>query len=111
RLRRGQRSHCGTSSWSYRPLLDPLVGGLFVGQRHDTMYEHSRGVDVVGLQLTGLDELLDLGDGDAPARRGHGVEVACCTAVAKVAVPVALPRAHQGVIGDDRLLEDELLFP
>ena len=75
---------------------------------HHPLHEDAGGVDVVRVELAGLDELLDLGDRDPPAHRGERVEVARRVAVDEVAVPVALPGAHQPEVGDDRLLQDVL---
>ena len=65
-------------------------------------------VDVVGVELARLDELLDLGDRDPPGHRDQRVEVARGLVEDQVAVPVALRRAHQREVGDDRLLEHVL---
>jgi hypothetical protein len=63
----------------------------------------------VRVELAGLDELLDLGDGHPSGHRRERVEVAGRLVEHEVAVAVALPRPHQAEVGDDRALEDELL--
>ena len=45
-------------------LLDAL---LAAGAVHDALHEDARREDVVGVELAGLDELLDLGDGQLAA--------------------------------------------
>src|SRR5687768_383795 len=45
------------------PLLDPLLG---TGHVHDPLHEDPGGVDQRRVELTGLDELLHLGDRDPP---------------------------------------------
>src|SRR6476619_3259023 len=91
-----------------RVLLDPLVGRLLGGQRDDPLHEDPGRVHVVGVELAGLAEVLDLGDGDLAAHRGQRVEVARGVAVDEVAVTVALPGPDQPEVGDDRLLEHVL---
>src|ERR1700753_1936897 len=59
---------------------------------YDTLDEHARCVDVVGVQLTDLDDLLGLGDRDPAGRGGHRVEVPCRVAIDEVAERVGLPR-------------------
>ena len=121
-LRGGPRGHLLTASSSSglrarrlvradRPLLDPLVRRLLRGQRHHPLHEDPGGVHVVGVQLAGLDEMLDLGDRHPAAHRGERVEVARGVAVDEVAVPVALPGPHQPEVGDDRLLQHVLTAP
>ena len=56
-----------------RPLLDALLGRGIV---HDALHEDARRVDLVGIELTGGDQVLDFGHGDPPAGRRHGIEVA-----------------------------------
>ena len=80
-----------------------------VGQLDDALHVDTGGVHVVGVQLARLHEVLDLGDGDPPAHRGQRVEVARGVAVDEVAVPVALPGPDQAEVGDQGLLEHELL--
>src|SRR5690606_21331209 len=85
------------------PLLDPLLCRLLGCQCDDPVDEDTGEVHLVGVQLAGLDELLDLRDGDPAAHRGERVEVARGLAEDEIAVPVALPRPHEPEVGDDRL--------
>ena len=63
-------------------------------------------VDCVRIDLAGLDQVLDLGDGDSAGHGGERVEVAGRRVVDEVAVPVALRRADQREVGDDAALQD-----
>src|SRR5947208_59148 len=93
----------GTFLLTHGALLDPLVGRLLRGEYDDPLHVDTRGVHVVGVELTGLHEVLDLGDADPPAHRRQRVEVARGVAIDEVAVPVALPGADQPEVGDDRV--------
>ncbi len=63
-------------------------------------------MDLVGLQLADLDELLDLGDADLAALRGGDVEVAGRAAEDEVAGLVGLPGLDDREVGDDAVLHD-----
>src|SRR5699024_9560882 len=82
-------------------LLDVLGGG----GAHQVVYEHAGGVDVVGADLAGVDEVLGLGEGGAPAHRGQGVEVPGGEAVAEVAVGVGGVGVDEGDVGVDGAFE------
>ena len=58
------------------------------------------------MQRTGLDQLLDFGDGDAPGRSHVRIEIARRLAVHEIALRVALPRLHECDIGDDPGFQD-----
>ena len=66
-------------------------------------------VDVVGVDLAGLDEILDLGDRDLAGGRHHRVEVARGLAVDEVALGVALPGVDEREVGDEAGLEHVVL--
>src|SRR5215217_97545 len=86
-----------------RPAFDALA---FQANRPDhALDEDARRVDLLGQDLAGLDQLLHLGDRDAPGHRAERVEVARGLAEEEVAVPVADRGAHQREVGDDPLLQ------
>ncbi|CAK7285883.1 hypothetical protein SGPA1_40143 [Streptomyces misionensis JCM 4497] len=62
----------------------------------------------VGVDLAGLDELLDLGDRDAPGHRGQRVEVPRGLAEHEVPVPVAPDGPDEGEVGADAALQHVL---
>ena len=70
------------------------------------LHEDARGVDLVGVELAGLDQLLDLGNRDPPGSGAQRVEVARGLAIDEIAVPVALPGVDEREVGDDATLED-----
>src|SRR5918995_4338371 len=57
----------------HRTLLDPLLDVLANG--NDALDVDAGQVDLVRIQLTRLDQLLDLRDGDPAGHRGQRVEV------------------------------------
>src|SRR6202012_3987348 len=84
------------------PLLDRLLAGL---RLHDALNEDPRRVDMVGVDLARLDQLLNLGDGDLARHRDQRAEVAGRLVEHQVAVPVTAGRADQREVTDDALLE------
>src|SRR5215470_1036848 len=66
-------------------------------------------MDLVGIELADLDELLHFGDGHLAAGGDHRVEVARGLAEDQVPGLVALPRFDDREIRVDRLLQD--VFP
>src|SRR5436190_3907256 len=88
-----------------RALLDPL---LVVGALEDPLHVDRRDLDLVAVELAHLDEVLHLRDGDAGRGAHHRAEVAGGLAKDEVAPSVALPGAHDGVVGLEGLLEDHL---
>src|ERR1700686_5345178 len=89
----------------------PLARGhaldAFAGRpdRNDPLHVNPGQVDLLGIDLARLDELLDLGDGDLSGHRAERVELPRRLVEDEVAVPVADARAHQGEIADDPLFE------
>ena len=65
-------------------------------------------MDVVGVEHARLDELVDLGDRDAPGHARERVEVAGRLLEAQVAVPVADRGTHEAEVGADGPLEHVL---
>jgi len=92
--------------WTYGPLLHVLVGGLLGAERHHPLDEDAGDMDGVRLRLARLHELFDLGDGDAAGHGGERVEVGGGLAEAEVAVAVAAPGPHEGVVGGDAVFQD-----
>src|SRR5262245_33702580 len=91
---------------SHGALLDPL---LVAGALQHLVDEDAGGVDLVGVDLAHLDQLLALDDGGL-RRHGHqGREVAGGLPEHAVAPPVRFPGADDGEVGVERLLEDVLL--
>jgi hypothetical protein len=86
----------------YRALLDSLLGA----DLDDALHENPRGVHEGGIELAGFDDLLDLGDGDPPRGRAQRVEVLGGLLIDQVAVPIAVPRVDQRVVGHDGAFED-----
>ena len=83
-------------------LLDRLAG---LADLDDALHEDARGVDVLGVEFAGFDELLDLGDRDPAGHGAQRVEVARRRVVDEVAVPVAAGRADEREVGDDPVLQ------
>jgi len=71
----------------------------------DTLHVDARRVDLFGIDLARLDQLLDLGDGDSAGHRAKRVEVARCFVKDQVAVAVADARAHQREVAHDPFFE------
>ena len=74
----------------------------------DAVDVDARRVDLVGIELAHLHQLLDLGHRHLAAGGDHRVEVARGLAVDEVARLVALPGLDDGEVGADRLLEHVL---
>src|SRR5450432_190297 len=89
-----------------RALLDAL---LEIQPVHDALDEDPRRVDVVGIDLAGRDEMLDLGDGEARRRRHDRVEIARRLAIDEIALGIALPGVDDGEIGEQPALHDVAL--
>lgn len=70
------------------------------------VHKHARGVYGGRVDLTRLDQVLDLGDRDPACGCALRVEVGRGVAVHQVAVPVPLPGMHQCEVGPDPPLED-----
>ncbi len=92
-------------------FLDPLVRRLLRGECHDSLHVDTRQVDVVGRQLAGLDQLLDLRDRHPSGHRAQRVEVAGGVTEDEVAVAVTTPGADQPEVGHDGPLQDERARP
>ena len=73
------------------------------------LHENAGRDHVIGIKRTGLDQMLDFGDGDATGRRHHGVEVPRGPSIHKVSDPIAFPGAHERKIGANRGLEHIVL--
>src|SRR5215470_10244616 len=87
-------------------LLDPL---LVAGALQHPLDEDAGGVDLVGVDLPHLHQLLALDDGGL-RRHGHQRgEVPGGLVEDAVAPAVGLPGADDGEVGAERLLEDVLL--
>ena len=88
------------------PELDPL----FVARAlDDAVDEDTRRVDLVGIELADLDELLDLGHADLAASGDHRVEVPGSFSKNEVAGFVALPRLYERDLGFDAGFEHVFL--
>ena len=84
------------------PALDAL---LEVGADDHAVDVDSRRVHEIGVELADLDQLLDLGDGDAPGGGHHRPKVARGLAKHEVAPAVALPRLDEREVGPQAALE------
>ena len=67
----------------------------------DPLDEDAWGVNVVGVDLTGFYEMLDLGDRDLCRRRHDRVEVTRSLAIDEVAFKVGLPGMYDCQVGDE----------
>src|SRR5690554_7664233 len=63
-------------------------------------------MDLVGTQLPGLNDLLNLDDSDLAAGRRQRIEVLGGIAVHHVAITVGLPALDDGEVGAEGFLED-----
>ena len=77
-----------------------------VGHVHDAFDEDAGGDDVVGVDLAGLHQLLDLGHRHLGRGGHHRVEVARGVPVDEVALGVALPGVHDGEVGEQAALHE-----
>src|SRR6185312_212033 len=84
-----------------RALLDGFVVGDTLEDPADV---DAGGVDLVGLELSGVDQLFDLGDGNLGGGGHHRVEVARRLSVDEVAEAIAAPGFDDGEVGGQRLL-------
>ena len=75
----------------------------------DAVDVDARHVDVVRIELTHGNQMLDLGHADLAAGGDHRIEVACGFAKQQIAVCVALPRLDDRQVGMDRFLQHVLL--
>src|SRR5690606_2282863 len=90
------------------PFLSSMGSGFSGGSLFDSFFImraleaalniYARRMDLIGIQLSGLDQLLDFCDGDFARRGHHGVEVAGRAAVDKVPHVIALPGLYDGVV-------------
>ena len=64
-------------------------------------YEDSGRVDLVRIELAGLDQDFDLGDRDPACGRHIGIEIACRLSVDEIALGVALPGLDQRHVRDE----------
>src|SRR6202030_1292289 len=96
------------SSASIAPLLDSaLLDALLVRRAaHDAFDKNAGRVDVVGVDDAGLDEMLDLCNGDLRCRRHHRVEVARSLPVDEVAFAIGLPGMDDCEIGHEAALHN-----
>src|ERR1019366_4283048 len=102
RVRASSVEGSATSVLPHGAPLDPL---LVAGPLEDPLNEDARRVNVVGIELTHLDELLDLGDRDLPRHRRERVEVARGIAIDEIADRVAPPRLDEREVSPERPLE------
>ena len=79
------------------PLLDQFD---VIGHVDDALHIDARGVDIVGVDLARLHQVLDLGDRDLAGGRHHGVKIARGLAKDEIALGIALPCMDQGDIGN-----------
>src|SRR5690554_7111492 len=63
-------------------------------------------MDLVGTQLPGLNDLLNLDDSDLAAGRRQRIEVLGGIAIHHVAITVGLPALDDGEVGAEGFLED-----
>src|SRR5256885_16713814 len=100
-MRRAMRSRMSLLT-AHRAFFDPL---LVMVALENVLNEDARGDDVVGIDRAGLDDLLDLRNGDASGGCHHRIEVASRSPVYQIAEAVAFPGLHEREVGAERLLE------
>src|ERR1700732_3936524 len=100
------------SSASIAPLSDSaLLDALLVRRAaHDAFDKNAGRVDVVGVDDAGLDEMLDLCNGDLRGRRHHRVEVARGLPVDEVAFAIGFPGMDYCKVGNQAPLHN-VAFP
>jgi hypothetical protein len=86
-------------------LLEPLLKELSL---KDIIYVDPRSVDVIGVQLTCLNNLLHFYDGGTSSRNHILVEVSSRFIEYEISCGISLPCLDESVIGYDRFLHDVL---
>src|SRR6185312_10840072 len=86
--------------------LDTLLGGADLDNALD---EDAGRMDVVGIELAGGNEMLDLGDGDFRGGGHHRIEVPRRLAVDQIAGGVALPGMNDREVGEQAALHQIFL--
>src|SRR5262249_95578 len=84
-----------------RALLDVLDRVRHV---HQALNVDARRDDIVGVDVAGLDQVLDLGNRHLAGGRHHRIEVARGLAVGEVALGIAHIGVHDGEVGDEPAL-------
>src|SRR5436190_21832196 len=102
RALRGEAFYAPRSISADSSLFNPL---LVHRPTDDVPDEDTWGDDVVGIDLSGFDQLLDLGDRDASGACHHRIEIARRPPIHEVADPIALPGFHEREVGRERPLE------
>src|SRR5690606_12558301 len=82
---------------------DPL-DALFVHALKDAVDVDARRVDVVGIEPTHFDQLLDLGHRHLAGRGHHRIEVPGGLSIDEVALGIALPGLDDGQVGGEAAL-------
>src|SRR5437764_7153272 len=88
---------------AHRPLLDVLYR---VRNVNHTLYEDAGRDDVIGVDVSALHEMLDLGHRNLSRSRHHGIEVARGLAVNKIPFGVAHPCMYDCYVGYEAALHD-----
>ena len=81
------------------------MGFLYPVAHDHTLHIDSWRDNVVRIQLSGFDQLLDLSDRHLRRSRHHRVEVPRSLAIDQIAQPIALPRLHQSHVRTRARLE------
>src|SRR5262245_20979110 len=102
--RRMMPSRSSTSGLPGLPRRAPL-DALLSGSDDETIHEDARRVDGLRVELAGLDELLDLREGDLPGRHRHRIEIPRRFPVNEIAQAVSLPGGDHREIPDDAPLQ------
>src|SRR5215472_6831960 len=87
------------SPLAHRSLFDHLVFDL---SEHHSLYVNAGNVNAIRIELTRLNDLLDLGDGHMGRRRHDRIEIARSLAEDQVAPAISLPGFDQREIGLER---------
>src|SRR6266568_8163018 len=70
------------------------------------VHENAGRMNLVGIELAGLDEFFDFGDDVVGGGSHHGIEVAGSLAVNEIAPAIAFPRFDEGEIAAEAALHD-----
>src|SRR5262249_22270636 len=89
-----------------RALFDPF---FVLRALKNLLHKNTWRGHVIGIDGSRVDELLDLGDGHAPRRRHHRVEITGSPPIDEVADAIALPRVDERKIGANRRFEHVVL--
>ena len=80
-----------------------------VGHPDDALHENAGRVDLVRIDLAGVEQMFDLGNRDLRCSRHHRVEIARGLAIGRDYLLVALERVHERDVGGQSAFHDVVL--